>query len=119
MKLIGKKYVILIVANVHISGTKGQTKAFNLDKWFYNDFERGQKDEYSVNGEDVGDLLMVKLMNDGGGFLKKSSDWFVDRVVIQKLVSNTPGGVYNFPCFRWVSSELMVFVGKGMLHYFL
>ena len=82
----------------------------------HNDFEVGQKDEYEVKGKDVGDLLMVKLINDGGGFL---SDWFVNKVVIQKF-SNIPGGVYNFPCFRWVSSELVLFEGKGItfLKYF-
>lgn len=46
-----------------------------MDKWFYNDFEVGQKDDYYIIVKDVGEFLMIILKNDGGGY---RSDWFVD-----------------------------------------
>ena len=34
-----------------------------MDKWFHNDFEAGTQDTYTLEGEDVGELLMIKLDN--------------------------------------------------------
>ena len=86
--------------------SEGETSAVKLGKFFHNDFERGQTDEYKVNADDVGDLLMITLMKSTGGFY---SDWFVNKVAIAK--NNV---VYTFPCFRWVIKELVVFEGKGI-----
>ena len=88
----------------------GETKSLKLDKWLHNDFEAGQEDEYTVRGTDVGELLMIKLIKGGGGLF---SDWFVNRVTIKKVVHDAVQRIYNFPCFRWVSSEAVVFEGKG------
>ena len=76
-----------------------------MDKWFHNDFEAGQKDDYYITAKDVGELLMITLKNDGGGY---RSDWFVDRVTIK-----TKNVTYVFPCNRWVESEVTFFEGKG------
>ena len=86
-------------------GTVGETRAIKLDKPFHNHFENGQTDEYNMQADDVGDLLMITLMKSTGGFY---SDWFVNKVAIAK--NNV---VYTFPCFRWVIKELVVFEGKG------
>ena len=89
------------------SGTNGETTPLSLDKWFHNDFEAGQKDEYHVTAQDVGELLMITLKNDGGGY---RSDWFVNRVMIKDKTKNAN---YDFPCNRWVQSQAIVFEGKG------
>ena len=94
---------------IFFPGSKGETKPFELGKFFHNDFERDQVDEYEVQGEDVGDLLMIRLTNSGFGIF---SDWFVNKVSISKT-PNTSHGVYSFPCYRWVIKELVVFEGKG------
>ena len=89
------------------SGTNGETDALSLDKWFHNDFEAGQKDEYQITAKDVGELLLVTLKNDQGGLY---SDWFVNRVTIKIKGKDT---VYDFPCNRWVQSETIIFEGAG------
>ena len=94
---------------IFFPGSKGVTKAFKLGKFFHNDFKRDQVDEYKVQGDDVGDLLMIRLTNSGSGIF---SDWFVNKVSISKT-PNTSRGVYSFPCYRWVIKELVVFEGKG------
>lgn len=90
-------------------GTNGETNPLSLDKWFHNDFEAGQTDEYHVTAKDVGELLMVTLKSDGGGLY---SDWFVNRVTIKDKAKNT---TYDFPCNRWVQSESLVFEGAGKI----
>ncbi|XP_078365380.1 allene oxide synthase-lipoxygenase protein-like isoform X2 [Oculina patagonica] len=92
-----------------IKGTNGETNPLALDKWFHNDFEAGQKDEYHVTAKDVGELLMVTLRNDGGGLY---SDWFVNRVTIKDKTKNA---TFDFPCNRWVQNESIIFEGKAKL----
>ena len=89
-------------------GTKGRTTPLLMDKWLHDDFEAGQEDTYILDGEDVGELLMIKLDNDQGGLF---SDWFVEKVMI--TCSQDPQRLYEFPCFRWVQSESIFFEGKG------
>lgn len=90
-----------------IKGSNGETNPLSMDKWFHNDFEAGQKDDYYITAKDVGELLMITLKNDGGGY---RSDWFVDRVTIK-----TKNVTYVFPCNRWVESEVTFFEGKAKL----
>ncbi|CAH3165667.1 unnamed protein product [Porites evermanni] len=92
-----------------IKGTEGETDPKKLDKWFHNDFEAGQKDEYRVKAKDIGEPLLVTLKQDGSGLY---SDWFVDRVTIKVKGDDT---IYDFPCNRWVQSEIIVFEGTAKL----
>lgn len=89
-------------------GTNGRTKPLLMDKWFHNDFEAGTQDTYTLEAEDVGELLMIKLDNDQNGLF---SDWFVEKVLI--TCSQNPQRLYEFPCHRWVQSESVFFEGKG------
>ncbi|KAJ7337200.1 arachidonate 5-lipoxygenase [Desmophyllum pertusum] len=100
-----------------ITGTKGRTKPVVLDKWFFNDFEKNQEDTYVVDAEDVGEPLMIKLENDQGGGLHRSSDWFVDKVLISGSSKNheTSETIYEFPCYGWVQREAIFFEGKAKL----
>lgn len=91
-------------------GTKGKTDMFKLDSWG-NDFERGDTDEYSIEAMDVGEILMIHLRNDGRGWWFKNPDWFVNKI---SVISSTQDDPFEFPCYRWVLSEMVVFVGKGI-----
>lgn len=92
-------------------GTKARTKAVVLEKLFHNDFEKGQEDTYVIEEVDVGEPLMIKLENNQGGLFHRSSDWFVDKVVISCSSSNQ--AMYEFPCYGWVKQEALFFEGKG------
>ena len=90
-------------------GTKGKTDLIKLDNWG-NDFERGDVDEYSIEAMDVGEVLMIQLHNDGGGWWHKNPDWFVNRI---SVLSSSQEDPFVFPCYRWVLTDLSVFEGKG------
>ena len=104
--------IIILIFYRH-SGTKGKTDMIKLDKWG-NDFERGDVDEYSVEAMDVGEILMVHLHNDQGGWWYKNPDWFVNKIAV---ISSSQDEPFEFPCYRWVLSDLVVFEGRGMFLY--
>ena len=56
---------------------------------------------------DVGEILMVHLYNDGSGWF---SDWFVNKITI---TSSKQEETFDFPCYRWVVDDMVVFQGKG------
>lgn len=77
--------------------------------WFSsNEFAAGQSNYFLLTAKDVREPLLVTLKKVGDGF---DSDWFVDRVRIQPLIGR--GTVYDFPCSRWVQSEITIFEGTG------
>ncbi|CAB4035480.1 allene oxide synthase-lipoxygenase -like, partial [Paramuricea clavata] len=92
-----------------------ETKKFSLDKFFHNDFEKGETDTYEVSGDDVGAVVMITLNNNGMGV---KSDWYIAKVSVEKELK---GGneKYEFPCYRWVVHQLVVFEGKGKITYLL
>ncbi|KAM7441211.1 Arachidonate 5-lipoxygenase [Porites harrisoni] len=98
---------------VSLIGTKGKTDMINLDNWG-NDFERGDVNEYSVEAMDVGEALMIHLHNNGGGWWYKNPDWFVNRI---SVISSSQQNPFEFPCYRWVLSDLVVFEGKAILPF--
>ena len=73
----------------------------NLDNWG-DDFERGDVNEYSVEAMDVGEVLMIHLHNNGGGWWYKNPDWFVNRISVISFSQQNP---FEFPCYRWVLSD--------------
>lgn len=100
--------------SISLIGTKGKTDMIKLDNWG-NDFEKGDADEYSVEAMDVGKVLMVQLHNDRGGWWYKNPDWFVNKIAV--LSSTQDYEPFEFPCHRWVLSDLMVFEGKAILPF--
>ncbi|XP_078376634.1 allene oxide synthase-lipoxygenase protein-like isoform X3 [Oculina patagonica] len=62
---------------------------------------------------DVGDILMIKVKNDQGGFFHRSSDLFLDEVSIN--YESDTRKVFEFPCYCWVQSESVFFEGKAKL----
>ena len=90
-------------------GTKGKTDLIKLDNWG-NDFEAGDVDEYSIVAMDVGKVLMIQLRNDRGGWWYKNPDWLVNKI---SVLSSSQEDPFEFPCYRWVLSDLVIFEGKG------
>ena len=101
-----------LIANhqLHVAGTKGRSDALSLDKSLHDDFEKGHTDEYTVEAMDVGEILLLQLHSDGGGWWYKNPDWFVNKIAIIAAKNNES---YEFPCNRWVLKDLKVFQGKG------
>jgi hypothetical protein len=56
---------------------------------------------------------MITLNNNGMG---AKSDWYIAKVIVEKELK---GGneKYEFPCYRWVVHQLVVFEGKGKITY--
>jgi hypothetical protein len=96
-----------------IVGTNGRFKTPLMDKWFYDDFEKGQCDRYGVWERPIGDVCVIKLHVDERGFYP---DWFVDKVEVEvdhkKL---NPGKLFSFPIFEWVGNGQWVSSGVGQV----
>ena len=45
-----------------------------------------------------------------------ATDWFVDRITIKNNKTNV---AYNFPCYRWVQNEMVIFEGTGKIDQIL
>ncbi|OWF44209.1 arachidonate 5-lipoxygenase-like [Mizuhopecten yessoensis] len=71
-----------------------KTDTYNLDKFFRNDFERGQIDSFTVTGCRLNKVNYIELWRDTGGIL---DDWYVD--VIEVVCSKQ---IFVFPFFRWI-----------------
>jgi len=54
---------------------------------------------------DVGEVLMINLRNDGGGWCHKNSDWFINKI---HVTSSSERGSFDFPYYGWVSSGVTV-----------
>lgn len=61
-------------------------------------FESGHHDIVKIVGNDIGDLLSLRLENDGSGL---GADWHVDEVVV---VSNTGAPSKTFTFNHWVNA---------------
>ena len=92
-----------------MSGTKGKTEKIPLAS-SRNDFEAGQTDEYRVQAMDVGEVLMIHLHNDGAGSWFKDPDWFVAKITVTSLKQEK---AFEFPCYRWLVSDMVVFQETG------
>ncbi|XP_078369935.1 allene oxide synthase-lipoxygenase protein-like [Oculina patagonica] len=99
--------------SISLTGTKGKTELIKLDSWS-NDFEAGDVAKYSVEAMDIGKVLIIHLYNDGGGCLFKKPDWFVNKISVR---SSSQDDLFEFPCHRWVLSDLVVFERKAILPF--
>ena len=90
-------------------GTTGKTEKLSLSSWS-NNFEAGHTDEFTVQSMDVGEVLMIHLHNDGARSWYKNPHWFVNKITVTSSKRQSP---FEFPCYRWVVSDMVVFQGKG------
>ena len=82
----------------------------SLGKFLHNDFEKGKTNTYNVDGDDVGDVAMITLHEDDFGL---KCDWYVANVTVEKYIEGVIEK-YEFPCYRWVIGELVIYEGKGL-----
>ncbi|RMX58429.1 hypothetical protein pdam_00019691, partial [Pocillopora damicornis] len=99
--------------SVSLTGTRGKTEKLFLSSWS-NDLEAGHKDEYTLQAMDVGEILMIHLHNDGAYSWHKHPHWFVNRITVTSSEQKDP---FEFPCFRWVVSDMTLFIGKAVLPF--
>lgn len=92
--------------SVVLVGTKGESQSHLLDKRFHNDFEAGAVDAYTVKTDDLGDLLLLRFSNAGGGV---GSDWLLDSVTV-----TATGKLWFFPYYRWVLGRSTAEVLNGI-----
>ncbi|KAK6172858.1 hypothetical protein SNE40_016432 [Patella caerulea] len=81
------------------------TEEIILDRFLKNDFERGKKNTFRVphsKGEasTLGKIAKIELWRDVDGV---SSDWFVDKVLVENAVTRD---IFIFPLFRWIKAGL-------------
>ena len=92
-----------------VAGTKGKTDLISLDSDRTTSKE-ANTDEYSIEAMDVGEVLMINLRNDGGGWCHKKSDWFVNKI---HVTSSSEKESFDFPYYGWVSSGVTVIQRGG------
>ena len=95
----------------NVLGTRGKTDRLCLKSW-RNDFEAGHTDEFAVEAMDVGEVLMIHLYNDGANSWYKNPDWLVNKIIV---TSSKQPIAFEFPCYRWVVSDMTVIQGKGTI----
>lgn len=91
-------------ANVRIilkDSSGNRTNKLVLDKFFRDDFERGNLDEFPVKRQkDFGnDVVEIEFWRDSAGI---KSDWYVDRISIENMKTNE---TYVFPVYRWIKAD--------------
>ncbi|XP_059831102.1 arachidonate 12-lipoxygenase, 12S-type isoform X2 [Hypanus sabinus] len=92
---------------VTLVGERGSSKRTLLDKWLYNDLERGSVDEYEVESEkDLGCIWWVQL--DKEKFLVEDN-WFCRYVMVRP----PSGESLVFPCYRWLCHNDSVCLREG------
>ncbi|XP_066524496.1 polyunsaturated fatty acid 5-lipoxygenase-like isoform X2 [Hoplias malabaricus] len=93
--------------NLTLVGTEGCSKKILLDKYFYNDFEKGEVDSYDITVEqNLGEIELVKII--------KEKYWTQDDWYCKYIALKTPAGDYiEFPCFRWIVDDKEVVLRNG------
>ena len=100
-------------ASVYIKlfGAAGeQSKSILLDRPFFNDFERGAENSFSVSKNDYGTLNYfskidsIELSRDSFGM---QDEWFVDKIIVECPTQNVN---YIFPIFRWIKPGIKFYV---------
>ncbi|XP_060063390.1 allene oxide synthase-lipoxygenase protein-like isoform X2 [Ylistrum balloti] len=78
---------------------KASTDVITLDNFFRNDFERGQKDTFSVTATVVENIDNIELWRDSAGL---KDEWFLNIV---EVLCRTSGRKYIFPIYRWIKAD--------------
>ncbi|XP_074659812.1 lipoxygenase homology domain-containing protein 1-like [Tubulanus polymorphus] len=74
-------------------GDSGEIKLNNSK----NNFEKGQKDEFTVSCPHIGKLDRIRIGHDNKG---PAPGWFLDKIIVDDMEMSK---VYEFPCNRWFS----------------
>uniref|UniRef100_A0A6B2KXQ4 PLAT domain-containing protein n=1 Tax=Arcella intermedia TaxID=1963864 RepID=A0A6B2KXQ4_9EUKA len=82
---------------LELFGDKGKTGEKKLDAG-REAFEKGKKDEFGIEVEDLGNLQRLRIGHDGSGF---GPGWFLDKVVVRNEAS---GQQWFFLSGQWFDS---------------
>ncbi|CAG9464667.1 unnamed protein product [Pedinophyceae sp. YPF-701] len=91
--------VALNLFGEHEDGTKAVSGPLPLDSGRRNDFERGHKDEFSVESVPLGEIVRAELSKDESGL---GSAWHCESVEVTDLQTSQ---VYFFPCGKWLDGK--------------
>ena len=93
-----------------IHGAKGDTGTLRLTKG-RDDFARGMRDQFVVEGPDVGDVRSVVIGHDNSGH---GPSWHLQQLEI--LSENHGGRITAFPCNQWFDAEYGDFQTRRTLY---
>ncbi|CAF4587849.1 unnamed protein product [Rotaria sp. Silwood1] len=93
---------------ITLYGDLGESGAIVLDDK-KNNFESGQKDEFTIECPSVGEINQILIAHNNKG---SAPGWFLDRIIIEDLAENR---IYEFPCYKWLATD----EGDGQISRFL
>ncbi|XP_062505950.1 allene oxide synthase-lipoxygenase protein-like isoform X2 [Corticium candelabrum] len=95
---------------ITISGSNGRTAPTQLEKSriFSEDFSSGDRDAFTVEGIDVGDISFIQIN------LERNNEdgWALDMISIEK-----DGHEETFPVYQWIYDQLIVRSGHATLPF--
>ena len=94
-------WLFLFCANVSIViyGDNGDTGQRKLTKKMVNLFEKGQRDVFTLEALDLGQLKRLRIEHDNKGF---GAGWMLDKVEVTNLESSE---MIAFPCNQWLDKK--------------
>lgn len=85
--------------NIVIYGDNGDTGQRKLTKKMVNLFEKGQRDVFTLEALDLGQLKRLRIEHDNKGF---GAGWMLDKVEVTNLESSE---MIAFPCNQWLDKK--------------
>ena len=95
-----------------IVGSKGETKFKTLDYLCYDDFERGQTDQYTIYDVDVGKIECISIKVSQSTLYTLYPNWYIDYILVCSKYNSKEGyrnfeTVSNtlacFPIYQWIT----------------
>ena len=85
--------------SIVIYGDNGDTGQRKLTKKMVNFFEKGQRDAFTLEALDLGQLKRLRIEHDNKGF---GGGWMLDKVEVTNLESSE---MFAFPCNQWLDKK--------------
>ena len=85
--------------SIVIYGDNGDTGQRKLTKKMVNLFERAQKDVFTIEALDLGQLKRLRIEHDNKGF---GAGWMLDKIEVTNLDSSK---TVQFPCNQWFDKK--------------
>lgn len=85
--------------SIVIYGENGDTGQRKLTKKMVNLFERGQRDTFTLEALDLGQLKRARIEHDNKGF---GAGWMLDKVEVTNLDTSE---ITQFPCNQWLDKK--------------
>ncbi len=91
-------------ADVFISlyGSKGKVEDIKLNLSGKNIFEKGNRDTFSLDIIDVGEISELKISHNNKWF---GADWFLDDILIKNENTNK---IWYFPVYKWIEKDNII-----------